>query len=63
MYIAQQVSQGQMFTEFAIANLIRLQDPEIQKAKCIADCRDDEMSRQTTRNIRANDGRGVLFIY
>ena len=65
VYIAQQVSQGHLFTEFAIAILIRLRDPEIQKAKCIADLlpsRDDEMAQQAANNICANDGRGVLFI-
>ena len=65
VYIAQQVSQGQLFTEFVIAILIRLRDPEIQKAKSIADLlpsRDDEMLQQAANNICANDGRGILFI-
>ena len=65
VYITQQVSQGQLFTEFAIAILIQLRDPEIQKAKYIANLlpsRDDEMLQQAANNICANDGRGVLFV-
>ena len=65
MYIAQQVSQGQMFREFAVAILIRLRDPIIQKAKCIADLlprRDDKMLQEAAKRIYANDGRGILFI-
>ena len=65
VYIFQQVSQGQMFSEYPVVILVRLRDPVIQKAKGIADllpCRDSAMSQQAASSICANDGQGVLFI-
>ena len=46
VYISQQWGEGKLFTEFNYAILVRLQDPAVQAASCIADlipAKDDKM--------------------
>ena len=65
VYISQQWGEGKLFQEFKYVILVRLRDPAVQAASCIADLlpgRDDEMRQQAAKDITANDGRGVLFI-
>ena len=65
VYISQQWGEGKLFQEFKYVILVRLRDPAVQTANCIADLlpgRDDEMRQQAAKNISANDGQGVLFI-
>ena len=65
VYISQQWGEGKLFQEFKYVVLVRLRDPAVQAASCIADLlpgRDDEMRQQATIDITANDGQGVLFI-
>ena len=65
VYISQQWGEGKLFQEFKYVILVRLGDPAVQDASCIADLlpgRDDEMRQQAAKDITANDGQGVLFI-
>ena len=66
LHIAQQVSKGELFNDlFSTAILVRLRDPEIHKAECIADVlpsRDPEMAQEAASEICTSYGRGVLFI-
>ena len=65
VYISQQWGEGKLFQEFMYVVLVRLRDPAVQAASCIADLlpgRDDEMRQQTAKDITANDGQGVLFM-
>ena len=65
VYICQQWENNQLLLEFTLVILIRLREPEVQEAKCIADLlpgRDPTMSQRAADRICANDGQGVLFI-
>ena len=65
VYISQQWGEGKLFQEFEYVILVRLRDPAVQAANCIADLlpgRNDEMRKQAAKDITANDGQGVLFI-
>ena len=65
VFTSQQWGEGKLFQEFKYVILVRLRDPTVQAASCIADLlpgRDDEMRQQAAIDITANDGQGVLFI-
>ena len=65
VHISQQWGEGKLFREFKYVILVRLRDPAVQTASCIADllpARDDEIRQQAAEDITATDGEGVLFI-
>ena len=65
VHISQQWGEGKLFMEFDYAILVRLRDPAIQAASCIADllpAKDDEMRQQAASKICGNDGHKFMFI-
>ena len=65
VFIAQQWGEDELFTEYQLVILIRLQDPAVQRAKCIAELLpspDPTMAREIEAKILANNCQDVLFI-
>ena len=65
VFIAQQWGEGKLFTEYQLVILIRLRDPAVQEAKCIADLipsPDSSTAQEIETKILANNCRDVLFI-
>ena len=65
VYICQRWSRGELFQEFTIVILVQLRDPKVQSAQSIADlipCPDIESAQQVASAIKANFGRGILWI-
>ena len=65
VYICQQWEKGQLFNQFQLVILVRLRDPAVQNAKCLADllpCPDTTTAQQITARMLANKCRDVLFI-
>ena len=65
VHICQRWSKGELFQEFTIVILIQLRDPEVQRAKSIADllpCPDVETARKVASVIEASNGRGILWV-
>ena len=66
VHIVQECSEGNLFTEYKVVILVRLRDPEVQKAKCIADLlpgRDQKMKERAAERMKSSDGRDVLFVF
>ena len=65
VYICQQWEKGQLFNQFQLVILIRLRDPAVKKAKCLADllpCPDTKTAQQIAARILANKCQDILFI-
>jgi DNA replication protein DnaC len=65
VHICQRWSRGELFQEFTIVILVQLQDPAVQSAQSIADlipCPDIESAQEVASAIKANLGRGILWI-
>lgn len=65
LHIGQQWARHMLFCEYDIIILVRLRDPEIQKASSVADllpCRDDKMAKNIADKIAARDGKNTLWI-
>ena len=65
VYICQQWEKGQLFNQFQLVILVRLRDPAVQNAKCLADllpCPDTKTAQEIAARMLANKCRDVLFI-
>ena len=65
VHICQKWSRGELFQEFTIVILVQLRDPVVQSAQSMADlipCPDIESAQQVVSAIKANLGRGVLWV-
>ena len=65
IHITQGWSKGELFQEFTIVILVQLRDPAVQSAKSITDllpCPDIKTARQVDSAIKANNGRGILWV-
>ena len=65
VYICQQWEKGQLFNRFQLVILVRLRDPAVQNAKCLADllpCPDTKTAQEIAARMLANKCRDVLFI-
>ena len=65
VHICQRWSKGELFQEFTIVILIQLRDPEVQRAKSIADllpCPNIKKAQQIASAIEACNGRGILWV-
>ena len=65
VHICQRWSRGELFQEFTIVILVQLRDPGVQSAQSIADlipCPDIESAQQVASVIKANLGRGILWV-
>ena len=65
VHICQRWSSGELFQEFTIVILVQLRDPGVQSAQSIADlipCPDIESAQQVASVIKANLGRGILWV-
>ena len=66
VHIVQECSKGNLFMEYKVVILVRLRDPEVQKAKCIADLlpgRNQKMKEQAADRMISSDGKNVLFVF
>lgn len=64
--ICHQWSSHQLFDEFHLVILVRLREPVIQNAKCIADMlprRDESMGKEIEKLMTDGNGNGALFIF
>ena len=65
-HIVLECSRGKLFAQYELVYLVRLRDPEVQKATCFSDLlpsRDEEMRQKAADTISSNDGQGVLFVF
>ena len=65
VHICQRWSRGELFQEFTVVILVQLRDPAVQSAQSIADlipCPDIESAQQIASVIKANLGRGILWV-
>ena len=65
VFICQQWGEGKLYTEFQAVVLIRLRDPAIQNARCIADLLpspDAKTAHEIAVRFCAKNCQGVLFI-
>ena len=65
VHICQQWGRGELFNEFTVVILVQLRDPRVQSAQSIAGLlptKDCTMTEQAAREIKANEGSGVLWI-
>ena len=65
VHISQQWGEDKLFAEFKYVILVRLQDPAVQAASCIADllpARNRDIRQQAAKDIIGSGGEGVLFI-
>ena len=65
VFICQQWGKGELFTEYQLVILIRLRDPAVQRAKCIADLipsPDATTAQNIQTKMLANNCQDVLFI-
>ena len=65
VHICQRWSRGELFQEFTIVILVQLRDPAVQSAQSIANlipCPDIESAQQVASAIKANLGRGILWV-
>ena len=65
VHICQRWSRGELFQEFTIVIFVQLRDPAVQSAQSIAElipCPDIESAQQVASAIKANLGRGVLWV-
>ena len=63
--ICQKWRRGELFQEFSIVILVQLRDPAVQSAQSIANlipCPDIESARKVADEIKANFGKGVLWV-
>lgn len=64
-HIVLKCSRGELFPQYELIILVRLREPEVQKATCFSDLlpsRDKEMRQKTADAISGKDGQGVLFV-
>ena len=65
VYICQQWEKDQLFNQFKLVILVRLRDPAVQNAKCLADllpCPDTKSAQFLERIMMEMKYQGVLFI-
>ena len=65
VFMSQQWIEGKLFTEYQLVILIRLRDPAVQRATCIAELLpspDTTTAREIEAKILAKNCRDVLFI-
>ena len=65
VHICQRWGKGELFQEFTIVILVQLRDPRVQEARSIAEllpCPDLEKAHQVSSAIKANNGRGILWV-
>ena len=65
VFISQKWGEGELFTEYQLVILIRLRDPAVQRAKCIAKLLpspDATAAQEIEAKILANNCHDVLFI-
>jgi hypothetical protein len=65
-HIVLECSQGKLYPQYELIILVRLRDPEVQKATSFSDLlptRDEEMQQKAANAISSNDGQGVLFVF
>ena len=66
VHITQKCSKKEIFPEYELVVFARLRDPDVQKAKTIAEFlpgRDENMKKRAAEAIVGKDGLGVLFIF
>ena len=65
IFISQQWGEGKLFTEYQLVILIKLRDPAVQRANCIADLLPSPnatTAREIEAKILAKNCRDILFI-
>ena len=65
MYICQQWEKGQLFNQFELVILIRLRDPAVKNAECLADllpCPDTKTAQQIAARMLLSNCKDILFI-
>ena len=65
LHICQEWGKGQLFQQYDVVILVKLRDPLVQTAKCVADllpCVDNAMTDQVEEEIKSNYGKGMLWV-
>ena len=65
LHICQEWAEGKLFQEYDAVILVRLRDPLVRKAKTVADilpCADKTMAKEAETAMKAQFGRGVLWV-
>ena len=65
LHICQEWGKGQLFQQYDVVILVKLRDPLVQKAECLADllpCIDNAMADQVEADIKSNCGNGMLWV-
>ena len=65
LHICQEWGKGQLFQQYDVVILVRLRDPVVQTAECLADllpCVDNAMADQVEADIKSNYGKGMLWV-
>ena len=65
LHICQEWGKGQLFQQYDVVILVKLRDPLVQTAECLADllpCVDSAMADQVEADIKSNYGKGMLWV-
>ena len=65
LHICQEWGKGQLFQQYDVVILVKLRDPLVQTAECLADllpCVDNAMADQVEAEIKSNYGKGMLWV-
>ena len=65
LHICQEWGKGQLFQQYDVVILVKLRDPLVQTAECLADllpCVDKAMAYQAEADIKSNYGKGMLWV-
>ena len=65
LHICQEWGKGQLFQQHDVVILVKLRDPLVQTAECLADllpCIDNAMADQVEADIKSNCGNGMLWV-
>ena len=65
LHICQEWGKGQLFQQYDVVILVKLRDPLVQTAECLADllpCVDSAMADQAEADIKSNYGKGMLWV-
>ena len=65
LHICQEWGKGELFWQYDVVVLVKLRDPLVQTAKCLADllpCDDSALADQAEAEIKSNYGKGLLWV-
>ena len=65
LHLCQEWGKGQLFQQYDVVILVKLRDPLVQTAECLADllpCVDSAMADQVEADIKSNYGKGTLWV-